>query len=68
MIERRTEDLNELIALVVKFIDFAGDLKKEGKITDEQYKEMTKSKLTFLNSVQCIPVAKAEAYANNLFL
>ncbi len=44
-------ELRELIDLVNKFIDYAEQLKSKGKITEQQYIAMTKSKIEFLENI-----------------
>jgi hypothetical protein len=46
------EELQELTVLVNKFVDFARELKREGKIDEEQYQYLTKTKIEFLKETK----------------
>jgi hypothetical protein len=46
------EELQELTVLVNKFVDFARELKREGKIDEEQYQYLTKTKIDFLKETK----------------
>jgi len=50
--EGKNKDLVELTELVSKFIDFANQLKNDGKITEEQYYYITKNKVEFLKETK----------------
>lgn len=43
--------LKKLVQLTKDFIDFADELKKNGTITEEQYVELVKNKIEFINNV-----------------
>ncbi len=49
--KNESQELKELTELVIKFVDFAKQLKDDGKITYDQYHNLTKNKIDFLNNV-----------------
>lgn len=48
----KNDELKELVSLVEKFIEFADDLKRNGKIDEDQYTYITKNKIEFLRETQ----------------
>ncbi|SHJ69915.1 hypothetical protein [Paramaledivibacter caminithermalis] len=42
------DELRELVLLVEKFIEIADELKRNGRIDEEQYAYITKNKIEFL--------------------
>lgn len=48
----KNDELRELVSLVEKFIEFADELKINGKIDEDQYTYITKNKIEFLRETQ----------------
>lgn len=48
----KNDELRELVSLVEKFIEFADELKSNGKIDEDQYTYITKNKIEFLRETQ----------------
>lgn len=66
--DKKSSDLNELTKLVSKFMDFADQLKMNGKISEEQYHYITKNKVEFLKETSLsIYEAKEELQEKDLF-
>lgn len=42
------DELRELVSLVEKFVEVADELKRDGRIDEEQYIYITKNKIEFL--------------------
>ncbi|MDK2917355.1 MAG: hypothetical protein PWQ37_88 [Candidatus Petromonas sp.] len=41
----------KLIDIVEKFLDFCEEMRRQGKIDDELYMELTKNKIKFLSNI-----------------
>lgn len=52
MKKENNSEVMKLIEVTRKFVDFAETLLKIGKITQEQYQNMTKNKHRFLNDME----------------
>ncbi|SKC41964.1 hypothetical protein [Maledivibacter halophilus] len=48
----KKDELRELVSLVEKFLEFADELKRNGKIDEDQYIYITKNKVEFLKDAQ----------------
>lgn len=46
------DEYRELVLLVEKFVQVADELKKRGKINEEQYTSITKNKVNFLREAK----------------
>jgi len=46
------DEFRELVSLVEKFVEVADELKRYGKIDEEQYTYITKNKIEFLREVR----------------
>ncbi|HHW67080.1 MAG: hypothetical protein PWP07_732 [Epulopiscium sp.] len=52
MKNENSPEIVRLIEVTKKFIEFAGKLLDNGKITQEQYTAMTQNKIRFLNDME----------------
>ncbi|WP_160323655.1 hypothetical protein [Defluviitalea phaphyphila] len=58
MKNENNQELLKLIEITKRFLEFAENLLKNGKITKEQYQEMTKNKIRFLNDIEKKVISK----------
>ncbi|NLK21157.1 MAG: hypothetical protein GX308_03525 [Epulopiscium sp.] len=58
MKNENSSEIVKLIEVTKRFIDFAGNLLESGRITKEQYKNMTQNKLRFINDMERKSISK----------